>query len=78
MILWNMLIITTTMMTSEQDYAFNNKFNCVENSTENIFFLDATGGTGKTFSINLLLVKVQSFGKIALGGIIGNNININL
>lgn len=41
-----------TMMTSEQNNVFNHVINCVEESTGNIFFLDAPGGTGKTFIIN--------------------------
>jgi len=56
-----------TMMTSEQNDAFHHIINCVENLTENIFFLDAPGDTGKTFIINLLLAKIRSFGEIALG-----------
>ena len=31
-----------------------------------ILFLDAPGGTGKTFLINLILAKLRSEGKIAL------------
>jgi len=31
-----------------------------------ILFLDALGGTGKTFLINLILAKIRSEGKIAL------------
>jgi len=54
-----------TMMTSKQNYAFNHIINCVENSTGKIFFLDASGGTGKIFIINLLLAKIRSFGKTA-------------
>ena len=30
------------------------------------FFLDAPGGTGKTFLINLLLAQIRSSGKVAL------------
>ena len=31
-----------------------------------MLFLDAPGGTGKTFLINLILTKLRSEGKIAL------------
>lgn len=31
-----------------------------------VFFLDAPGGTGKTFLINLLLAQIRSSGKVAL------------
>lgn len=32
----------------------------------NIFFLDAPGGTGKTFLANLILAKIRQSGKIAI------------
>jgi ABC-type ATPase involved in cell division len=38
----------------------------VNNNEGKILFLDAPGGTGKTFLINLLLAKVRYGGKIAL------------
>lgn len=33
-----------------------------------IFFINAPGGTGKTFLTNLILAKVRSSGKMACGG----------
>lgn len=36
------------------------------NITNNIMFLDAPGGTGKTFLVNLILAKIRSRQKIAL------------
>ncbi|XP_022176581.1 uncharacterized protein LOC111037986 [Myzus persicae] len=54
-------------MTSEQNNVFNHVINCVEESTGNIFFLDAPGALEKTFIINLLLAKIRSSGKIAIG-----------
>ncbi|GBP67241.1 hypothetical protein EVAR_45075_1 [Eumeta japonica] len=45
-------------------------YNCVMKSVSfnegKIFFLDAPGGTGKTFITNLILAKVRSLGKLAL------------
>lgn len=38
----------------------------INNNEGQILFLDAPGGTGKTFLINLLLAKVRYGGKIAL------------
>ena len=41
--------------------------NCYGSSIgNNVMFLDAPGGTGKTFIINLILTKIRSTGKIAL------------
>jgi hypothetical protein len=57
----------TNLMTTEKNNVFNHVINCVEKSTGNVFFLDAPGGTGKTFIINLLLAKIRSSGKIAIG-----------
>ena len=37
-----------------------------ESNEGGMLFLDAPGGTGKTFLINLILPKLQSQGKIAL------------
>jgi hypothetical protein len=36
------------------------------NHQRRLFFLDAPGGTGKTFLINLLLAKIRSTGKVSL------------
>lgn len=47
------------MMTAEQNNVFNYVINCVKKSTGHIFFLDAPGGTEKTFIINLLLAKIR-------------------
>ncbi|KAF0768422.1 ATP-dependent DNA helicase [Aphis craccivora] len=38
----------------------------VMNHQGRVFFLDAPGGTGKTFLINLLLAQIRSSGKVAL------------
>ncbi|KAL8594540.1 hypothetical protein ACOMHN_028894 [Nucella lapillus] len=38
----------------------------VQAQEKQLFFLDAPGGTGKTFLINLVLAKMRSEGKIAV------------
>ena len=38
----------------------------IDNNDGGILLLDAPGGTGKTFLINLILAKLRSEGKIAL------------
>jgi len=38
----------------------------VDRNEGGILFLDAPGGTGKTFLVNLILAKIRSEGKIAL------------
>ena len=39
---------------------------CVDNNVGEIFFLDAPGGTGKTFVIKLILASIRSKNDIAL------------
>ena len=50
----------------EQKIAFDAICCSVSNMTGQIFFLDAPGGTGKTFLLDLLLSKVRSNNKVAL------------
>lgn len=50
----------------DQLKAFDTIIDSVTNKKGKIFFLDAPGGTGKTFLINLLLAQVRQSGKIAL------------
>jgi len=47
-------------------YAFNVITESVTNNQGKVFFLDAPGGTGKTFFINLLLAQIRSSDKVAL------------
>ncbi|XP_017468423.1 PREDICTED: uncharacterized protein LOC108360582 isoform X2 [Rhagoletis zephyria] len=53
-------------LNSEQKSIYNSVSSSVFNHEGKIFFLDAPGGTGKTFLINLLLAKIRSSGEIAL------------
>ena len=50
----------------EQKAAFDSICSAVEKQQGGIFFLDAPGGTGKTFLVNLILSKVRQSNKIAL------------
>ena len=53
-------------MVPDQKTAFSVIMNNLEHGTGGLFFLDAPGGTGKTFVTNLLLVKVRQKKDIAL------------
>lgn len=53
-------------MTDDQKYAFDIIFEHVNNEYGGIIFLDAPGGTGKTFLLNLILAKIRSEKGIAL------------
>lgn len=50
----------------DQKKVFTALLSSIDKNEGKLFFLDAPGGTGKTFLINLLLAKVRSTGKIAL------------
>ncbi|XP_030762665.1 ATP-dependent DNA helicase RRM3-like [Sitophilus oryzae] len=53
-------------MTNEQNYIYQQILGNIDKKKGIMFFLDAPGGTGKTFLINLLLAKVRSNRGIAL------------
>ena len=53
-------------LNEEQKYAFDQVMESVNTEAGKLFCLNAGGGTGKTYSVNLLLAKVRSQGKIAL------------
>lgn len=53
-------------LTDEQLAVYRQVLGSIESGAGQIFFLDAPGGTGKTFLINLLLAKVRSVRGIAL------------
>lgn len=52
-------------LTDEQKQVYENVLSSV-NGQAKLFFLDAPGGTGKTFLINSLLAKVRKDSKIGL------------
>ena len=53
-------------LTREQKNVYNAVLDSLNSSNNNIFFLCAAGGTGKTFLLNLILAKVRSLEHIAL------------
>ena len=54
------------LLVPDQRAAYNAILHHVEENKGGIFFLDAPGGTGKTFILNLLLAKIRQRKKIAL------------
>ena len=54
------------LLTSDQREVYDYFCSMVDANQGGILFLDAPGGTGKTFLINLILAKLRSEGKIAL------------
>ena len=54
------------MLQPEQEHAYQSIIGMVSQKKGGLFFLDAPGGTGKTFLINLLLAKVRQNKCIAL------------
>lgn len=53
-------------LVADQQVAYRKITSCVFDDTGGIFFIDAPGGTGKTFLINLLLAKVRQRKLVAL------------
>ena len=53
-------------LTSEQKVIYDKIMHCVENNVGEIFFLDAPGGTGKTFVIKWILASIRSKNDIVL------------
>ncbi len=54
------------LLPADQRFAYNAILDLVNQKIGGIFFLDAPGGTGKTFVINLLLAKIRQQSKIAI------------
>ncbi|XP_060873906.1 ATP-dependent DNA helicase pif1-like [Metopolophium dirhodum] len=55
-----------TKLVPDQKHAFETIVDSVNNNKGKIFFLDAPGGTGKTFLANLIIAKIRQSGKIAI------------
>jgi hypothetical protein len=53
-------------LTPDQYNIYKSVLCTIDNGNGGLSFLDALGETGKTFPINLLLVKVRQTGKIDL------------
>ena len=54
------------MLTADQREVYDCFFSMIDGNEGGMLFLDAPGGTGKTFLINLILAKLRSEGNIAL------------
>ncbi|KAL8601845.1 hypothetical protein ACOMHN_020580 [Nucella lapillus] len=54
------------LLVPDQKNAFHAVMDAIQEGNGGFFFLDALGGTGKTFLINLLLAKVRKQGEIAI------------
>lgn len=54
------------LLNEQQSSAYNQLINAVDSGNGGIFFLDAPGGTGKTFLLSLILAAIRGQGGIAL------------
>ena len=54
------------VLTEDQRRAYDAILHSIESPEASVIFLDAAGGTGKTYLINLILAKVRSQGHVAL------------
>ena len=54
------------LLTADQQYVYDTFCSMIDRGEGGMLFLDAPGGTGKTFLINLILAKLRSVGNIAL------------
>ena len=54
------------LLTADQKHVYDCFCSMIDSNEGGMLFLDAPGGTGKTFLINLILAKLRSEGKIAL------------
>lgn len=54
------------LLNQQQKYVYDTLMKVVNDETGGIFFLDAPGGTGKTFLISLILATIRSQNRIAL------------
>jgi hypothetical protein len=57
---------TVPKLNEQQRIAYDSLIEAVNNGTGGIYFLDAPGGTGKTFLISLLLARIRSQNEVAL------------
>ena len=56
----------TALLTADQCNVYDYFCSMIDRNEGGVLFLNAPGGTGKTFLINLILAKIKSEGKIAL------------
>ena len=63
---WEYVEHNVPLLTADQREVYDSFCSLIGDNEGGMLFLDAPGGTGKTFLINLLLAKLRSEGKIAL------------
>ena len=54
------------LLNAEQRAVYDHVCNCLERNLPSMIFIDAPGGTGKTFLTNLILSKVRGDGDVAI------------
>ena len=62
----NYVELNLPLLTSDQCEVYDCFCSMIDGDEGGILFLDAPGGTGKTFLINLILAQLRLEGKIAL------------
>ncbi|XP_044591486.1 uncharacterized protein LOC123269716 [Cotesia glomerata] len=58
--------VGVSKLNDDQKQVYDEVLNNIDSNSGKLFFLDAPGGTGKTFLINLLLAKIRSRKNIAV------------
>ncbi|XP_074114110.1 ATP-dependent DNA helicase pif1-like [Cotesia typhae] len=58
--------VGVSKLNDDQKQVYDEVLNNIDSNSEKLFYLDAPGGTGKTFLINLLLAKIRSRKNIAV------------
>lgn len=61
-----MVDITVPLLNQQQKYAYDTLMKAVNDGSGGFYFLDAPGGTGKTFLLSLILATIRSQNGIAL------------
>ncbi|XP_074106851.1 uncharacterized protein LOC141532418 [Cotesia typhae] len=64
--LCNIVAENVPKLNQEQKEVYEEILNAIDSNSGQLYILDAPGGTGKTFLINLLLARIRSFKNIAL------------
>ena len=60
------MLTNKLLLIDDQKKAFQTIMKNIIEEKEDIFFLDAPGGTGKTFLLNLILAEVRKSGNVTL------------
>lgn len=62
----NNVLTMEDLLTSDQKIVYNTILDSIQSQTGGFFFLDAPGGTGKTFILNLVISKLQILKKVVV------------